>query len=121
MACFPRGNDPAIGPGDAAKRLGHVYSFAVREFNPMLNFTRYEARFERSYYRALHELQRLVSQRSKSTPPPPTPTKINEKPKIGFVPQKPVGQVSACQSPAATHPIGVISEITAPHGDRKQH
>jgi hypothetical protein len=90
MMCFPKCGDPEIGPTDAAQRLGNVYSFAVREFNPLLNFARYEARFERSYYRALHELQRLKAQRPKPTPPPPTPTKTDEKPEIGFVQQKPV-------------------------------
>ena len=52
-------------------RHAYVFLFDVRGANSFLTLSRYEARAERSFYKALHELQDLQSRRSGGDPPPP--------------------------------------------------
>jgi hypothetical protein len=57
------------GLGDA-ERLGYVVRQDARCSNTLANLSRYEARLERTFYRALHELQRRQSARPPASPPP---------------------------------------------------
>jgi hypothetical protein len=54
-----------------AGRLAYVFR---RDTDPLSTLGRYESRIERSFYRALHELQRLQAARQRPDPPPPAKT-----------------------------------------------
>jgi len=52
-------------------RLGYVFR---KNTDTLATLSRYEARIERAFFRALHELQRLQAARQPSEPPPPAKT-----------------------------------------------
>ena len=58
---------------DAGGKLAYIANRDVFSGDVLTRFSRYEARLERSFYRALHELQRLRAQR------PPVPEARTEK------------------------------------------
>jgi hypothetical protein len=60
-------------------RLAYVFR---RNTDPLSTFGRYEARIERAFYRALHELQRLQAARQQPDPPPPAKTNSAEQTQI---------------------------------------
>ena len=51
------------------QKLAHVFHSNA---DTLATFGRYQARTERSFYRALHELQRLQADRRRPDPPPPS-------------------------------------------------
>jgi hypothetical protein len=75
-----------LDPGD---RQAIVADRDAQGPNTLANLSRLEARIERSFYRALHELQRLRAQRPAEVEKPEkeveTPEKKAEKPKLGSV------------------------------------
>src|SRR5574341_1521342 len=56
------------------ERLAYVFARSAEKFNIL---ARYEARIERSFYRALHEIQRLKAGRAGQPVPPPQVVEIN--------------------------------------------
>ena len=74
------------GPLD---RLAGVYNWHAGSAGTLALFSRYEGRLERSFYRALHELERLRAQRPAAPAPAVTETKQEPKPDIGFVSSDP--------------------------------
>ena len=58
-------------------RIAYVFR---NNTDPLATFSRYEARIERSFYRALRELQRLQAARQPSDPPPPHAKTISAEP-----------------------------------------
>lgn len=58
------------GPWD---RLAHAYRWDASNSNTLTNLSRYDARIERAYYRALHELHSLQDRRRSQAAPAPSP------------------------------------------------
>ena len=85
-------------------RLAYHFLSDVRGPNALTTLGRYEARVERSFYRALHELQRLQKEMAKQTQSTPEP-----EPQQDFTP--PSGNHQIAQSPnhsipqSSNHPI----------------
>ncbi len=52
-------------------KLGKTYMKDIENFDALAKLSRYEAGFERSLYRALHELQRLQAARKSGVASPP--------------------------------------------------
>ncbi len=79
---------------------------------------RHRMRFERSYYKALHELERLQRERA----PAPSPTKQAASPQIGFVPSKsyknPAAPRKTPASRAATKRRASVAR-PSPRGDNR--
>lgn len=54
-------------------RLAYAFRRDIHGYNTLAHLGRYEARAERSFYRALHELQRLQKEMAKQSQIPPEP------------------------------------------------
>ncbi|MEK7408463.1 MAG: hypothetical protein AAB225_25605 [Acidobacteriota bacterium] len=80
-------------------RLAYVFACRTGEFNIL---ARYEARVERSFYRALHELQRLKAGRAGQPIPPPQVIEVNA-PEDPEPPPQPSGNFAEQSHRAATH------------------
>lgn len=65
-------SEPPVPPRDI--RLGLSF---IRGATDFARLSRYEGRIERSFYRALHELQRLQALAAGHPPPPPTTLDVN--------------------------------------------
>jgi hypothetical protein len=74
-------------------RLASVFLRDVRDANPLTVLARYETRFERSFYRGLHELERLQATR------PPRPKTI--------LPNKPNSPRIPCPQRTYRHPPAI--------------
>ena len=90
-------------------RLAYVFARDAEQFNIL---ARYEARIERSFYRALHELQRLKAGRAGQSIPLPQVVEVNA-PEDPETPPQPSGNFTeqsqlGPSSPAAP-PVGAVS------------
>jgi len=106
------------------KRLAYVFAHDTEEFTTL---SRYEGRIERSFYRALHELQRLKAGRAGQPVPPPQVIEVHSPDDegvtapIGIVPSTAPGGSEPCPaaanaSPAQSPPSQAA--FTAAYGDR---
>jgi hypothetical protein len=66
--------------------LAHSMEYTFGPKSAINNLTRYEARLERAFYKALHELERLRREHAGRVPRPAPDAHVGE---IGFVSQKP--------------------------------
>jgi hypothetical protein len=92
---------------DDAGRMGHAAAWSESTLNM---FNRQEARLERTFYRALHELQRLHKEREANLASVLQPTPV------GQVPDLPSSQTNNIQPPAPdTTPAGpVLAPVPTP-------
>jgi hypothetical protein len=99
-----KGDYPQPGPWD---RMAYVLRWDCTSSNTLALLARYEARIERSFYKALRELQRLRTQRAAAPALVATPTKQAEKSEVGFV----------CSNPEITpkpQAVALASEPSTP-------
>jgi hypothetical protein len=104
---------PQPGPWD---RMAYVFRWDNTSSNTLALLARYEARLERSFYKALRELQRLRAQRPAAPAPSVTETKQEPESEIGFVCSNPV-IVSPATEPAPSGSGPVASPHTEPRPD----
>ncbi len=76
--------------------VAHAFRYDAVNSNTLVNLSRHEVRLERTYYKALRELQRLKAERP---PAPATQTKQDATGQIGFVLQNPQPAVPGSEAP----------------------
>ena len=95
-------------------RLAYLYLHDVRGPNALATLGRYEARAERSFYRALRELQRLQTETTKQTqsaPEPEQPQDFTPPSNPSFVPLCLCGEPqSPLPSPHHAPPSGTMED-----------
>ena len=90
-------------------RYAYVFRQDTADDNVLNNLSRYEARAERAFYRALHELQRLQATRDGRDVPLPEVVDVNvtltedtASPESEFCQTNPIGPAATLRAPAGT-------------------
>ena len=89
-------------------RLAYVFR---RDTEPIATLGRYEARIERAFYRALHELQRLQAARQPADPPPPS-AKTNSAEQSHIAPEPAPKRLTPNDFAASPSPSPLVSPST---------
>jgi hypothetical protein len=93
-------------------RLAIIVDLDSAGSNTLAKISRYEARLERSFYKALSELRRVQSQREPLEPPTAKQTQSEDQPPEPAPPpvlSEPVPQPESSEIPPEIHPISQVN------------